>query len=1030
MKFREVVGAVFLSALIVSALSAVVSAQSIPSQSPWWVQSGNITQITPNKPIQITGPTPGGCLQLTSSNIATTTGAPCGSGSGGGVATSSFAATYPITLSTSPFITYGIAFGTTTANTWSLLQTFTSGFLSLASSTVNALLNIANSTTSLATITGNTWLTNLATPAGTVLAVDPNGKIIATTTPQGTVTSVTGVYPVQSTGGTTPAISLAFGTTTANTWGPLQTFSNASTSLLTVSTNQWLTSLATAAGAFLAVDNNGKIVATTSPQSTLLGTTGQVAYFAGTNQAEGTSTVFISAASKVGIGTTTPNYPLTVVGPLGIKNSNYGDTLTATISVFAGATGQIGGFFRAYGPNFVVPSLAGNTSFGPDGASNIVVFSNANVTSGGSGGISLRGGGYDTPAESLFMDATTTNFSHNNVGIATSAPGTLLSVQGIANFTAATSTFQSTGGINLTSGCFAVGGTCISSGGSGTVGAGTAGQFPYYETNGTTLTATSTLFVTSAGRVGIGTTTPQTALSVAGTAGLLTLQDTSQTGAAALPAVIFRDASYTRLGFVGDGSLAADIMQLVADTGIVKLNTLAAQPIEFFVNNAEKMRVDSTGNVGIGTTTPGTLFSVQGVANFDTATSTFSSSGGIKLSGGCFAMPSGACLTSGGSGTVTNIATTFPILGGPITTTGTLTFGGLTTSTAAVVGNIPYFSSANAFANVATTSLTVTSPITFSGTLGAQIGGVAGSFACATCNTFGWPWSIATTFATTTNATTTPAWFQGGLFASSTSATIPTLVVTQSGAGLAAKFFGGNVNIDSGTLANITMGKDTGAASYNTISLNGVSDFATGAGLTSTSDAGEKQLYIHDPSGGRITMNIGGTMKTTVTATGLGVLQTTPAQALDVTGTIRQSGCTTIGTLSANGSGDIVCTVSSKAFKDNIKSLGVTMSDFLKIRPVTFTFKPIMNMGTSSRAGFISEEAAAINPELATYTKGGKPYGVDTNAILSFTVSAVQQTWTSLQSLVARVTGLEARVNAQDAKIKELEKRLNALEKK
>ena len=42
----------------------------------------------------------------------------------------------------------------------------------------------------------------------------------------GTLTSVSGTYPVISSGGTTPAISLAFGTTTTNTWSNLQTFTS------------------------------------------------------------------------------------------------------------------------------------------------------------------------------------------------------------------------------------------------------------------------------------------------------------------------------------------------------------------------------------------------------------------------------------------------------------------------------------------------------------------------------------------------------------------------------------------------------------------------------------------------------------------------------------------------------------------------------------------------------------------------------------------------------------------------------------
>ncbi|MBI5742475.1 MAG: tail fiber domain-containing protein, partial [Candidatus Niyogibacteria bacterium] len=68
-------------------------------------------------------------------------------------------------------------------------------------------------------------------------------------------------------------------------------------------------------------------------------------------------------------------------------------------------------------------------------------------------------------------------------------------------------------GYNLTSGCFSVNGTCITSGG---VGSGTQGQLPFYNAAGTNLTATSTLTLTQAGYFGIGTTSPLAKLSVYG----------------------------------------------------------------------------------------------------------------------------------------------------------------------------------------------------------------------------------------------------------------------------------------------------------------------------------------------------------------------------------------------------------------------------------------------------------------------------------------------------------------------------------
>ena len=67
----------------------------------------------------------------------------------------------------------------------------------------------------------------------------------------------------------------------------------------------------------------------------------------------------------------------------------------------------------------------------------------------------------------------------------------------------------------------------------------------------------------------------------------------------------------------------------------------------------------------------------------------------------------------------TNLAATWPV----ILTDDTLSFGGLSTSTEAVIGNLPYFSGVNTFDNVATSSVTFNSPITTSGTAGFIVGG-------------------------------------------------------------------------------------------------------------------------------------------------------------------------------------------------------------------------------------------------------------------------------------------------------------------
>jgi|CXWL01.1.fsa_nt_gi hypothetical protein len=276
---------------------------------------------------------------------------------------------------------------------------------------------------------------------------------------------------------------------------------------------------------------------------------------------------------------------------------------------------------------------------------------------------------------------------------------------------------------------------------------GTTGQFPYFSgTN--TLTATSSLFLDTTGKIGIGTTTPVGVLSIlAGTISGATvgLQLTNSGAfAASEPAIDFVNSA----GGIIHGRISS-----------VPGTSYLSSAMKFSVANSskvitERMRIDVNGNLGIGTTTPGSLLSLGNTGNdtinlSTTATSTFGS--GINLRTGCFAVNS-VCITGGGG--VTAVTGTWPIIssGG---TAPNLTWGGLATSTAAVIGNIPYFSGAKTFANVATSTLAVGASISNSGTLGYQIGGTASSLSLnmANANT----WTALQTFAglSATNATTT-----------------------------------------------------------------------------------------------------------------------------------------------------------------------------------------------------------------------------------------------------------------------------------
>lgn len=247
-------------------------------------------------------------------------------------------------------------------------------------------------------------------------------------------------------------------------------------------------------GALIYSDTSLRLNATSSPTVGFITATSTTAtstfagngYFKGNLQVDGK---FFAPAAIVSSGNATINGTLTVTSTITSNSLSSGFVGSNAGTLYSFATSTLG-FLSSYDA-FTHPSA------GQSATTSLMLFN----------------GGASTTAfstlDGIFVGRTATT---SIFGSATSTFGA--GIQTIAlNITSTTATSTFANGISLSNGCFAINGTCLSSGASLS---GTTGQIAYFSGTNTAV-GTSTLFMDTASRVGIGTTTPNTALTVRST---------------------------------------------------------------------------------------------------------------------------------------------------------------------------------------------------------------------------------------------------------------------------------------------------------------------------------------------------------------------------------------------------------------------------------------------------------------------------------------------------------------------------------
>lgn len=115
--------------------------------------------------------------------------------------------------------------------------------------------------------------------------------------------------------------------------------------------------------------------------------------------------------------------------------------------------------------------------------------------------------------------------------------------------------------------------------------------------------------ITDTGNVGIGTSSPATNLHVSdATEAQIYLSDTGGAGATSANSqlVFTHGAGNTNNAYIGNDQNVV--------TGAFSMGTLVNYPMSFVINSSEVMRIETGGNVGIGTSSPSNLLHVAGAS--------------------------------------------------------------------------------------------------------------------------------------------------------------------------------------------------------------------------------------------------------------------------------------------------------------------------------------------------------------------------------------------------------------------------------
>ncbi|HEV7509844.1 MAG TPA: tail fiber domain-containing protein [Thermoanaerobaculia bacterium] len=119
-----------------------------------------------------------------------------------------------------------------------------------------------------------------------------------------------------------------------------------------------------------------------------------------------------------------------------------------------------------------------------------------------------------------------------------------------------------------------------------------------------------------------------------------------------------------------------------------------------------------------------------------------------------------------------------------------------------------------------------------------------------------------------------------------------------------------------------------------------------------------------------------------------------------------------------NSSGQLGTTTSSLRFKEEVADMGAASRDLMRLRPVTFRYKPAYDDGQRIlQYGLIAEEVAAVNPGLVQLGEDGQPLAIRYHFVYAMLLNEVQQQHSTIEDQAARLADQAKKFDRQAAEL-------------